>query len=185
MSEPPPLPGSTPPPLPGSKPRAKKAARKERPPTQKQLDYIAALGGDPEVAKSLAHASDMIDALKEESESRATNRQMARMIFIGLQNDPRSFSRRDASDVLDEYISDYNTKTWNQYKAWRESQGMRDVPEVRFDYEAARAEIEQWRDENEKSAGGCLKAVFAALKLLGFIILALFTVGFVIALFAE
>ncbi len=169
--------------LPGSSP----SPQFPKPPTQRQLDYIANLGGDPAQVQSRKHALEMIHSLEESSESLATNRQLARLIFIGVKSDPRNFSMEYASELLGKYINDYNSQLWHDYKVWRQLNGKRDVPSVRLDYEGARAEIEQWRNENVEDLGlmeGCLIPLFELVDtVMSMIIVVIIAVVLVVILF--
>lgn len=137
--------------------------KEARPPSEAQLNYISNLGGNPSHAHNMVQASQIITRLQ--NRELASNRQMAYLISIGLQDDPRNLTKKQAISLLNEQANKVNKSSWQSYKSWRIKKFGSDVPDVIGNYDEARLEIETWRKENsfntKTCACGCL--VFAVI----------------------
>lgn len=150
MSEkPPPMPGKGPPPMPRPpEPPATEKLPPAEPPTRKQLDYIAALGGDPERVHDRRAASRSIDLLKGGARPGGpTNRQLALLAFLGYPPEVMGWTMEEAKRCLDREVTREIRAAWTACKRARRAQGFDDVPaDMAADPRASWEEMEEWRE---------------------------------------
>ena len=96
-------------------------------PSSDQLERLSVLGGE-KLPSTRAHAERLIGAREMWVNDPASDRQNARLRWLGFNSNTLRLTRSQASDWLDRLINDSNSNEWKEWKANRVARGLRDVP---------------------------------------------------------